>query len=447
MKRNVALTTLLTVFATFGLSGAARSQTLDAAQAQNTAPTRYTVIDLGTLGGVFGSSATSINNKGWIAGVANLSGDTEEHAALWREGVVTDLGTLGGDNSNVNLPGENDSGLIVGFAQTSTIDPLGENFCVFFCTPSRGTCNGSNQSCRGFRWRNGVMDPLGTLGGNNSAATGANNRGVIVGAAENSTQDPNCIPPQVLDYKPVVWRGETIHELPVVAGDAVGAVLGLNDNNQMVGGSGMCGSGPGLGPIAVHALLWRNDSVTALGSLGGLVNNIAYAINNAGEIVGASDLSGDSTGHAFLWQKGVMTDLGTLPGDFFSVASGINNKGQVVGESCDVNFNCRASLWQSGVMTDLNTLTSLGSSMYLLNAQDINSRGEIVGTALDLSNGELVAFAAVPCGQDGDVQRCSEVAQTEVDIAKPSFVLPDYIRKGLRQRQGFRRFGFGLATP
>lgn len=51
---------------------------------------------------------------------------------------------------------------------------------------------------------------------------------------------------------------------------------------------------------------------TDLGTLGGTVNNIAYAINESGRIVGASDLPGDSTGHAFLWEKGVMTDLGTL---------------------------------------------------------------------------------------------------------------------------------------
>src|SRR5579859_931538 len=173
-----------------------------ATQAQNTTPIRYTVVNLGTLGGVFGSSAHSIDNKGWIAGVANLPGDTVEHAALWRNGVVADLGTLGGDNSNVDFPVKNDAGLIVGFAQVSTVDPLGENFCVFSCTPS-GECSGSNHSCRGFRWRNGVMDPLGTLGGNNSAAIGANNSGLVVGIAENSTQDSNCIPPQVLDYKPV----------------------------------------------------------------------------------------------------------------------------------------------------------------------------------------------------------------------------------------------------
>jgi len=418
------------------------------AQAQNTAPTRYTVINLGTLGGVLGSSAHSINNKGWIAGDANLPGDMVEHAALWRDGAVTDLGTLGGDNSGVDLPVKNDNGLIVGFAQVPDVDPLGENFCTWTCNDASGiACKGSNHSCLGFRWRNGLMEPLGTLGGNNSFAAGANNRGLVIGSAENNTQDPNCIPPQVLDYKPVVWHGGTIHELPVLAGDAIGAVLAVNDHNELVGTSGMCGSGPALGPIPVHALLWQNGSVTDLGSVGGAVNNIAWAINNAGQIVGVSDLSGDSTEHAFLWQKGVMTDLGTLAGDFLSTASSINDNGQVVGQSCDVNFNCRAFLWQSGVMIDLNTLTLPNSSLYLVVANDINSRGEIVGIGVDQSSGEQLAFLAVPCGQDGDVQHCSEVTQTEVDIAKPRFVLADYIRKGLQQRQGFRRLGFGLATP
>ena len=405
-----------------------------ATQAQNTVPARYTVINLGTLGGVFGSSAHSINNKGWIAGVANLSGDTVEHAALWRNGVVTDLGTLGGDNSNVDFPVKNDAGLIVGFAQVSTVDPLGENFCVFFCTPS-GACGGSNQSCRGFRWRNGVMDPLGALGGNNSAATGANNNGLVVGVAENSTQDANCIPPQVLDYKPVVWLGNAIHELPMVAGDAIGAATAINDSNQVVGGSGK-----------VHAVMWQNGSVTDLGNLGGAVNNIAYAINESGQIVGASDLQGDNTGHAFLWQKGVMTDLGTLAGDFSSAAFGINGNGQVVGLSCDQSGNCRAFLLESGVMTDLNALTPPASSLYLLNAQDINSQGEIVGTAFDQSNSEQVAFLAVPCGQEGG-QGCSDAAQTAVGVQRPKVVVPDNVRKGLQQRLGLRRIGFRLVTP
>jgi probable HAF family extracellular repeat protein len=404
-----------------------------AAQAQNTAPTRYTVVDLGTLGGVFGSSAHSINNKVWIAGVANLSGDTVEHAALWRDGVVTDLGTLGGDNSNVDFPVKNDAELIVGFAQTSTIDPLGENFCVFFCTPSGGACNGSNQSCQGFRWRNGVMDSLEMLGGNNSAATGANNRGLVVGIAENSTQDPNCIAPQVLDYEPVVWRGGAIHELPLVASDAIGAAIAVNDNSQIVGTSGMCGSGPGLGPIPVHAVLWQNDSVTDLGNLGGAVNNIAYAINKSGQIVGASDLAGDNTGHAFLWQKGIMTNLGTLPGDFLSFASGINDNGQVVGQSCDVTFNCRAFLWQSGVMTDLNGLIPPHSTLYMVSAYDINSRGEIVGQAFDENTGDAAAFRAIP------IQQETQLVGPEAQVRK-RVILPEGLKQFINKRRGLTPF-------
>ena len=250
----------------------------------------YSVRNLGTLGGVLGSSAHSINDQSWIAGVANLTGDTEEHAAIWQDGVVTDVGTLGGHNSNVDFPVKNTDGLVVGFAQTPETDPLGENFCIFLCTPS-GACNGSNQTCRGFRWRNGLMEPLGTLGGNNSAATGANNRGLVVGVAENPTQDPNCVSPQVLDYEAVVWRGNTIHGLLPVPNDAIGAALAVNDNGQIVGGTGMCGSGPGIGPVLMHAVLWKNHTPTDLGNLGGTFNNVAYAINNRGQVVGASDWS------------------------------------------------------------------------------------------------------------------------------------------------------------
>jgi probable HAF family extracellular repeat protein len=412
-------------------------------QENSSKPVHYSVRNLGTLGGTLGSSAHSVNDQGWIAGVANLTGDTEEHAALWQDGVITDLGTLGGDNSNVDFPVKNDDGVIVGFAQTPVIDPLGETFCTFVCTPSGGACNGSNQSCRGFRWRNGLMEPLGTLGGNNSAAAGANNHGLVVGLAENTTQDPNCVSPQVLDYQAVVWRGNTIHELSPVLGDAIGAAIAVSDNGQIVGGTGMCGSGPGIGPVFMHAVVWKNYSPTDLGNLGGVFNNVAYAINNRGQVVGASDLAGDNTGHAFLWQKGVMTDLGTLPRDFLSAALAINDNGQVVGQSCDVNFNCRAFLWQNGVMADLNGLTS-GSPLHLVTAADINSRGEIVGTGVDPNSGEPLAFAAAPCDeQNASNQDCETVAQGASSAAQfasePSKItLPQNVRKMLQHSYGPR---------
>jgi probable HAF family extracellular repeat protein len=47
-------------------------------------------------------------------------------------------------------------------------------------------------------------------------------------------------------------------------------------------------------------------------------------------------------------------------------------------------------------MTDLNTLIQPNSSLYLVLANDINDRGEIVGFATDTESKATVAFLAVP---------------------------------------------------
>jgi len=91
--------------------------------------TRYTVTDLGTLGGTF-SEGDGINNRGSVEGKSTLPGDTILHAFLWRNGVMTDLGTLGGPNSNASWrPSESDK--VGGRAETSTPDPLGEDFAIW----------------------------------------------------------------------------------------------------------------------------------------------------------------------------------------------------------------------------------------------------------------------------------------------------------------------------
>src|SRR5206468_3969954 len=90
-----------------------------------------------------------------------------------------------------------------------------------------------------------------------------------------------------------------------------------------------------------HAFLYRNGTMTDLGTLGGW-GSAARGINDDGAIVGESlTASGDT--HAFLYEDGTMTDLGTLGGRF-SNAYGINFKGEVVGESGTGSGN-HAVLW------------------------------------------------------------------------------------------------------
>ena len=250
--------------------------------------TRYTVTDLGTLGGTF-TFATGINNRGSVEGHSTLPGDTAFHAFLWQKGVMTDLGTLGGPNSRADLrPSESDK--VGGGANTSTPDPFGEDFCFF----------GTNFICLPFLWQKGVMTPLQTLGGNNGFAGGVNSRGQVAGQAEIASPDPTCDPstPQVLQFKPVIWRNGNVQELPTFAGDPDGQAFALNDVGQAVGFSGLC-----IDPLtAHHALLWQNGRAINLGTLGGTMNNAAFDINNQGQLVGISGLPAntDLSFHAFL---------------------------------------------------------------------------------------------------------------------------------------------------
>jgi probable HAF family extracellular repeat protein len=168
-------------------------------------------------------------------------------------------------------------------------------------------------------------------------------------------------------------------------GEQSGATA-INDAGQVVGSSTQ-EEGPDddhENPPGNRAILWENDRVHILGTLGGGSSDHSYAsdINAAGQVVGYStagvDERNDPIHHAFLWEAGVMTDLGTLDGSS-SVAVGINDHGQIVG-----NSGGRVFLWENGTMTDLGLPPRS-------RAADINTAGQVVGTSVTAA-GENHAF-------------------------------------------------------
>jgi probable HAF family extracellular repeat protein len=392
---------------------------------------RYYVFNLGDPGGGNLAAAASINNIGWIAGDAFATATTE-HAELW-VGVPLDLGTLGGPNSAVGWPNKDNKGQIVGISESADINPLGEDWsCALANFPTI-----TNHICYGFLWQGGAMTALPPLpGGYNSYGAAINNRGQAVGWAENGVHESTCAAPQVLQFEAVMWGpkpGEMIVLSPL-SGDLDGAATAINDQGQVVGISGICDQAVGR-YTAKHAVLWDNGVPINLGNFdGGVAWNTPTAINNRSQVVGFANLEGTQDGAfnpvAFLWnQEKGMQKLLPLGQDSNDWAWGINAQGQVVGQSIGAS-SARAFLYQNGVMTDLNTLIQQGSSLYLVLANDINDRGEIVGFATDTSSNATVAFLAVPlsAGSGG-------AANTEGDSRKR--IAPDNVR---RRKPGFGRF-------
>jgi probable HAF family extracellular repeat protein len=365
---------------------------------------QYQVSNLPDFGGT-GSGGNSINDQSWAAGYSRLP-DRNRHATLWRNGSLSDLGTLGGPNGSVTWDVKNTAGIIVGISQTLTPEPLGESWssAAFYSTPNNvGYIN------LGFVWEQNLNQMRGLPnfpGGNNGFATGANNLGQAVGWAENGIHDEACVSPQVLQFRPAMWSlgpPDQIHDLPLIAGDTSGAATAINDNGQIVGISGICDQAVGR-HTAKHAVLWENGGVTDLGNLGAQWWNTPTAINQRGDVVGfAGDpafVEGDIL-HAFMWtREDGIRHLKPLPRrtppHVDSEAYGINERRQVVGVSCDADgVDCRAVVWDHGnTPTDLNDLKGSFSAR-LENAKDINDNGEITGRAID-ANGVRTAYLAVP---------------------------------------------------
>ena len=377
-------------------------------QAKTKPMTQYHVSTLASLGGT-SSGGNSINDQSWAAGYSRLP-DRNRHATLWRNGSLSDLGTLGGPNSSVTWNVKNTAGIIVGISQTLTPEPLGESWssAAFYSTPNNvGYIN------LGFVWQNNQMRGLLPFpGGNNGFTTGANNLRQAVGWAENGVHDPTCCCQsdpghQVLQFRPALWAlgpPDQIQDLPLIPGDSSGAATAINDNGQIVGISGICDQAVGR-HTAKHAVLWENGTVTDIyPDAPAPWWNTPTAINQHGDVVGFAGDPTDVEGnilHAFIWTKDngikVLKPLrGRVPQHVDSEAYGINEAGQVVGVSCAADqVDCRAVIWNHGVYpTDLNDPTY---SVFLASAKDINNKGEITGRAVD-STGALIAYLAVPVG-------------------------------------------------
>jgi probable HAF family extracellular repeat protein len=371
---------------------------------------RYTVTELGTLGGKF-THPVGINNAGQVVGYSETAprngGKTGDmHAFLWQAITgMRDLGTLGGEYSRAKCI--NNKGQIVGSAST-IVKRLGLETNHEFIWDSR----------RGMRDMNKLLD----CAEGKIEVVAINDDGDIVGRRGESRgfllrtdgrieELPNIVPIAINN------RGEVVGTFRYVAGDAV-----------MLQASGV------LRQLPTPGGEWRCIS--------------AVGMNDKGQVICVAD-NGRGGEHVFLWKSGVelkdvqmpALDSGTAiairkcvqSGEPVSsaIALGINNRGQVVGfygppEEPDAPqpekpidplalflggpakpvkalwgppspfFN--AFIYEDGVATNLNKLIDPACGWHIEEALAINDLGQIVVKANNFwidDNGNFAGPGAV----------------------------------------------------
>jgi probable HAF family extracellular repeat protein len=267
--------------------------------------------------------------------VAAVSGGATKADAQW---VVTDLGTLGGKESEATAI--NERGQIVGSADTRAKDRDGYSVS------------------HAIRWQSGGMHDLGTLPRfRHCRALDINERRDIVGRCEN----------EALDSRAVLWRGKGVIDLGLLKRPgyrfANAEASLVNECSQVVGSSW-----EGLDGAHSAAFTWVRGATIDLGGLGGEgIDTEATAINERGEIVGGA-WADSGLWHAFLWRAGTMVDLGASGKSGEALA--LNARGQAVGWS-----GTSPALWEDGKLLDLKALPARRYGQAVAISED----GSIVG--------------------------------------------------------------------
>jgi len=356
--------------------------------------------DLGVLAAGVGSQVNWISTSGLMTGLGDngqpdpLSGGTlpQIHGVLWQHGAMTDLGTLP-EGGYLSFPyAVNSRGEVVGFAQNTVPD-------------ANSMLTGYGYQTRAFYWKNGVMQDLGTLGTGTDAIAGLiNERGQVVGVSFNSSNPnlDNLCDGFALTIGSFIWDTKNgMRDLGGLGGTSCTLPYDLNSRGQVVGGSDVPGE-------FQHPFVW--DAATGMTDLGTPDGGygVAGAINEHGDVAGLGEVNGGPL-DAVLWRKSGgqwrMTDLGTLAG--CAGGTSINESGQVIGsDGCAGTAGLAFLSEDGGPIVDLNALIPPNSGIQLVEAQQINDRGEIAAEGPD-ANGNNHAVLLIPCdGNHPGVEGC-----------------------------------------
>lgn len=273
--------------------------------------------------------------------------------------AVTDLGTLGGTTSeaySLNTPSVGNRLLIVG----RSFDKAGTQHAAYWYV----------NMATGARQAGALPAPAGDV---QSWAAGVNQSEAVVGGTLNTVGGLGV---------PVEWAASSWSPTFLnLNGGNYGTAQGINGTAQIVGYFGDFSRSD-----LIYGALWEGNALTQITGFGGRVTQ-AFDVNSAGVAVGGSQYLGSEQYHAFVWTKpGPVVPLPDA-GYSGSRAWAINDAGVIVGDVYTVGTNgsSRAVRWlPSATIGGAYTIEDLGLANS--DALDINNAGEIVGQYNPLSS-------------------------------------------------------------
>lgn len=306
-----------------------------------------------------------MNDYGTVIGqvAAPTAGPIKSNAAKWKNGVLTNLGTVGCEagvtECSARALAVNNFDMVVGASNT-----LGRSAVYWGANPL------SFYHEHQVRWVNTDWSMLRGNGFESGWGKDVNNESVTVGSGRSTF-------------------GFSVDYLTHGFVEAQGTTIELGTYNQKTVANSINETKTVAG-AATFANKWQafqwvyGGSLVNLGDLGGGWSE-GIDINESGWIAGDSTLS-EGAMRGFLYKESTMSVLNPLSDHSVSRARAINDTGWVVGFSdTDAStINKRAVIWEAGTAYDLNKLVSseagksLPSGTIVQDAVDINRFGDIL---------------------------------------------------------------------
>lgn len=214
------------------------------------------------------------------------------------------------------------------------------------------------------------------------AAAGFNDRGAIIGT--------QSIEPDGAFLRAVIWKqGKGLRFLNPAPGDENSVAVDINNRGEVVGISGPYPSESTLGERSV---IWdRHSRVTVIPHFPDSTGGRPYAMNDAGQVIGATDTPDGVRSYIWDRERGLRAIAG-FNNQGSASPSALNDHGDVVGTSgfYNGNYGQHAFFWSEG--TGTVDLGDLPGGIENSHAYDINNHRQIVGGATGQGDGVAVIW-------------------------------------------------------